>query len=87
MVRSVARVKTCRPAVALGCSSPLVAGPCPRCGLSGVLRWRPLTRRRRQRKQGLSPEDLAFLEWLRPILLNDQRQEMERLLQLPDPPR
>jgi hypothetical protein len=46
-----------------------------------------MTRRRRQRKQGLSPEDLAFLEWLRPILLIDQRQEMERLLQLPDPPR
>ncbi len=47
----------------------------------------PWHHRSRQRKQGLSPEDLAFLEWLKPILLNDQRQDLERLVELPAPPR
>ncbi len=43
--------------------------------------------RRRRLKQHLSPEDLAFLEWLRPILWEIQREELERLLELPAPPR
>ncbi|MCP9800724.1 hypothetical protein [Synechococcus sp. RedBA-s] len=36
-------------------------------------------------KQRLSPGDLAFLEWLRPILLETKRDELEHLMGLPDP--
>jgi hypothetical protein len=42
---------------------------------------------RRRSKQRLSPEDLAFLEWLKPILWEIRREELERLLELPSPPR
>lgn len=41
---------------------------------------------RRRRQSRLTPEDLAFLEWLRPILWEIKRDELERLLELPDPP-
>lgn len=43
--------------------------------------------RRRRPKQRLSTEDLALVEWLKPILLEIRRDELERLLELPDPPR
>ncbi|MCP9799908.1 hypothetical protein KBY67_03795 [Synechococcus sp. RedBA-s] len=40
---------------------------------------------RRRLKPRLSPDDLAFLEWLKPIMLEIKRDELEHRMGLPYP--
>ena len=50
MVRSGARVKTCRPGIAPGCATAVVAGPCPRCAPMTPENARPPRPRRDHRR-------------------------------------